>query len=67
VLPFKRQPPLQPPFERSGNLSPNGAAMPAFQEAIAKHDPLRAVIEPIEAKATPENSASYQWSPGSAL
>jgi hypothetical protein len=42
------------------------AAMPAFQEAIAKHDPLRATIEPVEAKATPENSASYQWSPGRA-
>jgi hypothetical protein len=39
------------------------AAMPAFQEAIAKHDPLRATIEPIEAKATQENSASYQRSP----
>ena len=39
------------------------AAMPAFQEAIAKHDPLRATIEPVEAKATPENSASYQRSP----
>jgi hypothetical protein len=42
------------------------AAMQAFQEAIAKHDPLRAAIEPIEAKSTPENSASYQWSPGRA-
>jgi hypothetical protein len=41
-------------------------AMPAFQEAIAKHDPLRAAIEPVEAKVTPENSASYQWSPGRA-
>jgi hypothetical protein len=40
------------------------AAMPAFQEAIAKHDTLRAKIEPVEAKATPENSASYEWSPG---
>jgi hypothetical protein len=39
------------------------AAMPAFQEAIAKHDPLRARIEPVNAE-TPENSASYQWSPG---
>jgi hypothetical protein len=42
------------------------AAMPAFQEAIAKHDPLRAKIEPVEAESTSENSASYQWSPGSA-
>jgi hypothetical protein len=42
------------------------AAMPAFQEAIAKHDPLRATIEPVNADATPENSASYQWSPGQA-
>jgi hypothetical protein len=42
------------------------AAMPAFQEAIAKHDPLRATIEPVNADATPENSASYQWSPGRA-
>ncbi len=36
------------------------AAMAAFQGAIAKHDPLRARIEPVDAKATPENSASYQ-------
>jgi hypothetical protein len=42
------------------------AAMPAFQEAIAKHDPLRATIEPVNADATPENFASYQWSPGRA-
>jgi hypothetical protein len=42
------------------------AAMPAFQEAIAKHDPLRAAMEPVNAEATPENSASYQWSPGRA-
>jgi hypothetical protein len=42
------------------------AAMPAFQAAIAKHDPLRATIEPVNAEATPENSASYQWSPGRA-
>jgi hypothetical protein len=42
------------------------AAMPAFQEAIAKHDPLRATIEPVNADATPENSASYQCSPGRA-
>ena len=42
------------------------AAMPAFQEAIAKHDPPRATIEPVNADATPENSASYQWSPGRA-
>jgi hypothetical protein len=42
------------------------AAMSAFQEAIAKHDPLRAAIEPVNAEATPENSASYQWSPGRA-
>ncbi len=40
------------------------AAMPAFQEAIAKHDPLRATIEPVDADATLENSASYQWSLG---
>jgi hypothetical protein len=42
------------------------AAMPAFQQAIAKHDPLRATIEPVNADATPKNSASYQWSPGRA-
>ena len=42
------------------------AAMAAFQEAIAKHDPLRAAIEPVNAESTPENSASYQWSPGQA-
>jgi hypothetical protein len=28
------------------------AAMPAFQEAILKHDPLRATIEPVSADAT---------------
>jgi hypothetical protein len=49
-----------------GILPSKDAAMPAFQEAIAKHDPLRAAIEPVEAKATPENSASYEWSPGRA-
>jgi hypothetical protein len=27
--------------------------MPAFQEAIAKRDPLRAAIKPVEAKANP--------------
>jgi hypothetical protein len=40
--------------------------MPAFQAAIAKHDPFRETIEPVNAEATPENSASYQWSPGRA-
>jgi hypothetical protein len=40
--------------------------MPAFQEAIHKHDPLRATIEPVSADPTPENSTSYQWSPGRA-
>ena len=40
------------------------AAMPAFQDAIAKDDTLRATIEPVEAKATKENSASYQRSSG---
>jgi hypothetical protein len=49
-----------------GTFSSKDAAMPAFQEAIAKHDPLRARIEPVSAEATPENSASYQWSPGHA-
>jgi hypothetical protein len=49
-----------------GTFPSKEAAMPAFQEAIEKHDPLRARIEPIEADATPENSASYQWAPGSA-
>jgi hypothetical protein len=43
------------------------AAMPALQKAIGKHDPLRAAVEPVDAKATPENSASFQWSPGRAL
>ena len=38
------------------------AAMPAFEDAIAKHDPLQAAIEPVDAKATPENSASYRSS-----
>jgi hypothetical protein len=36
------------------------AAMPTFQEVIAKHDPLRASIKPVEAKADSQNSASYQ-------
>ena len=49
-----------------GSFPSKDAAMPAFQEAIAKHDPLRATIEPVNADATPENSASYQWSPGRA-
>ena len=42
------------------------AAMPAFPEAILKHDPLRATIEPVSADPTPANSTSYQWSPGRA-
>jgi hypothetical protein len=29
--------------------------MPAFQVAIAKHDSLRATIEPVNAEAAPEN------------
>jgi hypothetical protein len=49
-----------------GTFPSKDAAMPAFQAAIDKHDPLRATIEPVDAKATPENSASYQWSPGRA-
>jgi hypothetical protein len=49
-----------------GSFPSKDAAMPAFEEAIAKHDPLRARIEPVNAEATPENSASYQWSPGRA-
>jgi hypothetical protein len=49
-----------------GSFPSKDAAMSAFQEAIAKHDPLRATIEPVNAEATPENSASYQWSPGRA-
>jgi hypothetical protein len=49
-----------------GSFPSKDAAMSAFQEAIAKHDPLRAAIEPVNAEATPENSASYQWSPGRA-
>jgi hypothetical protein len=49
-----------------GSFPSKDAAMPAFQEAIAKHNPLRARIEPVNAEATPENSSSYQWSPGRA-
>jgi hypothetical protein len=45
-----------------GTFPSKDAAMPAFEDAIAKHDPLRAAIEPIEAEATPENSASYRSS-----
>jgi hypothetical protein len=44
-----------------GTFPSKDMAMPAFEE-----DPLRARIEPIEAEVTSENSASYQWSPGSA-
>ena len=46
-----------------GTYPSKDAAMPAFQEAIAKDDTLRATIEPVDAKATPENSASYRRSP----
>jgi hypothetical protein len=46
-----------------GTYPSKDAAMPAFQEAIAKDDTLRATIEPVEAKATRENSASYHRSP----
>jgi hypothetical protein len=49
-----------------GTFPSKDAAMTAFEEAIARYDPLRAAIEPVDAKATPENSASYQWSPGQA-
>ncbi len=46
-----------------GTYPSKDAAMPAFKEAIAKQDTLRATIELVEAKATAENSASYQRSP----
>jgi hypothetical protein len=49
-----------------GTFPSKDVAMPAFEEAIAKYDPLRAKIEPVDAEATPENSASYEWSPGNA-
>jgi hypothetical protein len=49
-----------------GSFPSKDAAMPAFQAAIAKHNPLQARIEPVNVEATPENSASYQWSPGRA-
>jgi hypothetical protein len=46
-----------PDVEAELGLFPSkDAAMPAFGEAIAKHDPLRAAIEPVEAEATPENA-----------
>jgi hypothetical protein len=45
-----------------GTYPSKDAAMPAYQEAVAKNDTLRAAIEPVDAKATPENSASYQRS-----
>jgi hypothetical protein len=48
-----------------GTFPSKDVALPAFQEAIATHDPLRARIEPVDAESTPENSASYQWAPGS--
>jgi hypothetical protein len=47
-----------------GTFPSKDAAMPAFQEAIVKDDTLRAIIEPVDAKTTAENSASYLWSPG---
>jgi hypothetical protein len=46
-----------------GTFPSKDAAMPAYKEAVAKHDTLRAAIEPVDADATPENSASYQSSP----
>jgi hypothetical protein len=46
-----------------GTYPSKDAAMSAFQEVIVKDDTLRATIEPVEAEATPENSASYQRSP----
>jgi hypothetical protein len=49
-----------------GSFPSKDAAMAAFQAAIAKHNPLQARIEPVNVEATPENSASYQWSPGRA-
>ncbi len=45
-----------------GTFPSKDAAMAAFEEAIAKHDPLRAKIEPVDADATLENSTSYTWS-----
>jgi hypothetical protein len=45
-----------------GTYPSKDAALPAFQAEIAKDDTLRATIEPVEADATPENSASYQRS-----
>jgi hypothetical protein len=47
-----------------GTYPSKDAAMPAFQNAIAKDDTLRAKIEPVQAEATQENSASYRWRPG---
>jgi hypothetical protein len=58
---------VSPDIETELGIFPSkDAALPAFQDAIAKYDPLRAAIEPVEEKAIPENSASYQWSPGRA-
>jgi hypothetical protein len=63
VLVHRRSPDVETEL---GTFPSKEAAMPAFKEAIAKHDPLRARIEPVDAESTPENSASYQWAPGSA-
>jgi hypothetical protein len=63
VVVHRRSPDVQTDL---GTFPSKDSAMPAFEEAIAQHDPLRAAIEPVDAKATPENSASYQWSPGRA-
>jgi hypothetical protein len=49
-----------------GTYPSKDAAMPAYQEAIVKDDTLRATIQPVDAKATPENSASYRWCAGRA-
>jgi hypothetical protein len=39
-----------------GSFPSKDAAMSAFQEAIAKHDPLRATIEPVNAEVLQSSS-----------
>jgi hypothetical protein len=62
VIVHRRSPDIE---TEVGTFPSKEAAMSAFQEAIAEHDPHRTRIEPVDAEPTPENSASYQWAPGS--
>jgi hypothetical protein len=43
-----------------GTFPSKDVALPAFQEAIATHDPLRARIEPVDAESTPETVGAWK-------